>query len=58
MCGFFSVVNTTVLYDPWIVESTDANHIYEGNADTKELRVYIYGGPTISYMQIFSCIKC
>ena len=41
--NFFSVVNTTVLYDPWIVESTDANHIYEGNADTKELRIYMEG---------------
>ena len=24
ICGFFSIVNTTVLYNPWLVESRDA----------------------------------
>ena len=42
----FSIVNTTGLQDPWLVESSCSEELWVwGNI--------IYGGPTISYTQIF-----
>ena len=46
---FFSVVNTSVLHNPQLVESMDV-----------ELQIWrnrVYGGLTISYMQIFDCVE-
>lgn len=42
---FLKVVNTTVLYDPGLVESTDAEPWIQRN--------HVCGGPTINYMRIF-----
>ena len=48
-CGFFSLVNTVVLCDLWLVESTDV--------EPQILRNCIYGGPTINYTQIFQLCR-
>ena len=42
---FLKVVNTTVLYDPGLVESTDAEPWIQRN--------HVRGVPTINYMRIF-----
>ena len=47
--GFLKVVNTTVLYDPGLVESTDAEPWIQRN--------HIYGVPTINCMRIFDCAE-
>lgn len=47
--GFLKVVNTTVLYDPGLVESTDAEPWIQRN--------HVCGVPTINYMRIFNCVE-
>ena len=50
--AFFSIVNTTVLHDPWLVESVDMK---PGTEEPQIQRNHITAhnrGRTISYMQL------
>lgn len=46
ICRFFSIVNSTVLQDPWLVESVDM--------ELQIWRNHVFKGPTINYTQIFN----
>ena len=50
ICGFFSIVNTTVLHYTWLVESADMEGPWFW-------RNHVYWGPTISYALIFNCAE-
>lgn len=45
LCRYFSKVNATLLHNPQLVKP--------GDAEPQTRRNLGYGGPTISYMQIF-----
>lgn len=47
--GFFSIANTSVPHNPWLVESSDAEQWIQRNHRER--------GPTVSYTWIFNYVE-